>query len=68
MKLKNMLLDIEVNRSGDFVYVDYNDFFINIVRNVQIREVIKLQKWWFCNVCSVFYDDFLVFMDSEIDR
>lgn len=68
MKLKNMLLDIEVIRSGDFVYVDYNDFFINIVRNVYISEVIKLEGWWFCNVCSVFYDDVLVFMDSEIDK
>lgn len=45
MKLKNMLLDIEVIRSGDFVYVDYNDFFINIVRNFQISEVIKLEGW-----------------------
>lgn len=45
MKLKNMLLDIEVIRSGDIVYVDYNDFFINIVRNFQISEVIKLEGW-----------------------
>lgn len=67
-KSKNTPSDIEVTRSGDLVYVDYSDLSINIVRNSQINEVIKLQGWRPCNVCSALYDDFLVFMDSETDR
>lgn len=67
-KSKNTPSDIEVTRSGDLVYVDYNDLSINIVRNAHISEVIKLQGWRPRNVCSALYGDFLVFMDSETDR
>lgn len=67
-KSKNTPSDIEVTRSADLVYADYNDLSINIVRNAQISEVIKLQGWRPRNVCSTLYDDFLVFMDSETDR
>lgn len=67
-KSKNTPSDIEVTRSGDLVYVDYNDLSINIVRNAHISEVIKLEGWRPRNVCSALYDDFLVFMDSETNR
>ncbi|XP_052678008.1 uncharacterized protein LOC128159017 [Crassostrea angulata] len=67
-KSKKTPSDIEVTRSGDIVYADYNDLSINIVRNSQISEVIKLEGWRPRNVCSALYDDFLVFMDSDTDR
>lgn len=65
---KNTPSDIEVTRSGDLVYADYNDLSISIVQNEKIREVIKLRGWRPRNVCSTLYGEFLVFMDSENDR
>lgn len=51
-------------RSGDLFYIDYEDKVVNILKDIQIEEVIRLELWIFCNVCSIFCDDILVIMVS----
>lgn len=67
IKLGNVFLDIVVIRYGDFVYIDYSDKFINIVKNIDIIKLIKIQGWKFWNICCILCDDFFVVMDSEDD-
>lgn len=36
MKIRNMLWDIVVMKSGDLVYIDYVDYIVNIVKGKNI--------------------------------
>lgn len=40
IKLGNVFLDIVVIRYGDFVYIDYSDRSLNLVKNMQVKEMI----------------------------
>lgn len=51
-------------RSGDLFYIDYEDKVVNILKDIQIEDVIRLELWIFCNVCSIFCGDILVIMVS----
>ncbi|XP_062595046.1 tripartite motif-containing protein 2-like [Saccostrea cucullata] len=57
--------DITVSRSGDLVYTDPDTRTVNIVKNKQIQEVIRLEGWIPYYICSTFSGDLLVTMDSE---
>ncbi|XP_062619678.1 E3 ubiquitin-protein ligase TRIM36-like [Saccostrea cucullata] len=63
-KSRNIALDIAVTMSGDLVYSDYDTKTVNIVKNKQIQEVIRLQRWIPWYVCSTSSGDLLVTMDS----
>lgn len=63
---KNILpWDITVTKSGHLVYTDMNDRTVNVEKNSDIHEVIKLQGWNPYGVCSTSSDEFLVIMDSD---
>lgn len=44
-KSGNIPRDITVSNSGHLVYADFYDKTVNIVKNKQILEVIRLQRW-----------------------
>ncbi|XP_061177618.1 uncharacterized protein LOC133186378 [Saccostrea echinata] len=56
--------DIAVTRSGDLVYTDPYTRAVNIVKNDQIKEVIRLQGWTPYYICSTSFDYLLVTMNS----
>lgn len=60
-----MLDKIVVIKDGDFVYVDVKDKIVNMVKNRQIEIVIRCCGWSLISVCSIFFDDFLVIMNSD---
>ncbi|XP_062572415.1 E3 ubiquitin-protein ligase TRIM71-like [Saccostrea cucullata] len=60
--------DIAVTKSGDLVYIDYDDRTVNIVKNEKIEVVIRLQNWKPCGVCSTSSGDFLVIMIRNDDK
>lgn len=55
--------DIAVTTSGDLVYTDYNDRTVNILKNTQIQEVIRFEKWMPYGVCISFSGDIFVIID-----
>ncbi|XP_078331296.1 uncharacterized protein LOC144625098 [Crassostrea virginica] len=57
--------DIAVARSGDLVYADYDDSFINLVSGTQIQRLITLRGWRPRGLCSTSSGDLLVTMDSD---
>lgn len=65
---KNYPFDIDVTRSKDLVYADYNDSdecSINVVSNTQIKPLIVLQGWRPLGLCSTSSGNLLVIMDSD---
>ncbi|XP_062619210.1 uncharacterized protein LOC134280769 [Saccostrea cucullata] len=63
-KSGNTPTDIAVTKSGDLVYTDYKDRTVNIVKE-KIEEVIRLQNWKPCGVCSTSSGDLLVTMEND---
>lgn len=59
--------DVAVTKSGDLVYSDFVDKTVTIVKNAQkpIRNVIRLDGWKPCNLCSTSSDDLLVSVESD---
>lgn len=57
--------DIAVTRRGDLVYTDSNNNTLNIVKEGNAREEIKLLEWRPMNVCSTSSADLLVSMISK---
>eukprot|EP00105_Crassostrea_gigas_P025281 XP_011445816.1 PREDICTED: tripartite motif-containing protein 45-like [Crassostrea gigas] len=52
--------DIAVTESGYLVYTDYEDRFINMVKNTEIQTLIKLQGWKPWNICCTSSNDSLL--------
>lgn len=61
----NMPWDITVTKYGDLVYTDYIGRTVDIVKNTEIQEVIKLHDWRPCSVCSTSADDLLVLLKND---
>ncbi|XP_062568444.1 tripartite motif-containing protein 72-like [Saccostrea cucullata] len=60
--------NIAVTRSGDLVYSDDDTRTVNIVKNKQIQELIRLQGWIPYCVCSTSSGDLLITMYSDDDK
>ncbi|XP_062610285.1 uncharacterized protein LOC134272068 [Saccostrea cucullata] len=60
--------DIAVTKSGDLLYTDPGTKTVNIAKNKQIQEVIRLQGWKPYNICSTSSGDLLVTMNSDDNK
>ncbi|XP_061192182.1 uncharacterized protein LOC133200389 [Saccostrea echinata] len=71
-KSKTSPSNLTVNREGDLIYTDVDDKNIYIVKNGQIRCLIRLFKWTPRGICSTSSDDLLVALllkgDTKIVR
>ncbi|XP_061168332.1 uncharacterized protein LOC133177279 [Saccostrea echinata] len=70
-KSGNTPIDITVTKSGDLVYSDYcrSDRTVNILKNEEKEEVIRLQQNWRSDsICSTSSGDLLVVMRSDDDK
>ncbi|XP_061169016.1 uncharacterized protein LOC133178295 [Saccostrea echinata] len=61
-KSRNRPEDIAVTKSGDLVYTDTSNRTVNIVKNEEIEEVIRLKKWRPDCICSTSAGDLFVTM------
>lgn len=57
--------DITVTNARDLVYIDYHDKTVNIMKDAQIQELIKLAGWSPLSVCSTPSSKLLVIMRSD---
>ncbi|XP_056015503.1 tripartite motif-containing protein 3-like [Ostrea edulis] len=57
--------DIDVTSDGELVYTDREARTVNIVKNKQMKEVIRLQEWKPNSICSTSSGDLLVTMVSD---
>lgn len=57
--------DIAVTKRGNLVYTDCNDKTVNMLKNTEIQETIRLQDWKPLNLCSTYSDDILIIMISK---
>ncbi|XP_078341108.1 uncharacterized protein LOC111109911 [Crassostrea virginica] len=64
-KSGNWPCDIAVTKSRHLVYTDYFDKSINIIKNTQIQQLVRLRKWLPLRLCSTSSGDLLVSMISE---
>ncbi|XP_062601302.1 uncharacterized protein LOC134263021 [Saccostrea cucullata] len=67
-KSGNRPQDIAVTRNGYLVYTDHEKRTVNMMKNKQIQEIIKLQGWRSCNVFSTSSGDLLVTMIHEDNK
>lgn len=61
----NTPASITVTPTGDFVFTDYMDKTVNILKNEKIKTVIRLNSWIPRGVCGTPSGDLLVTMVSE---
>lgn len=64
-KSEQMPRDITVSENGYLVYTDFFDRTLNILKNKQILEVMRLQRWRPLRVNSTFSGDLLVTMVGD---
>lgn len=63
--LGNQQSNISITRRGEIAFTDKSDCTVNIVKNKQIQEIVKLQEWRPQNICCSYFGDFLVVMQSD---
>ncbi|XP_062569998.1 tripartite motif-containing protein 2-like [Saccostrea cucullata] len=67
-KSGNRPSDIAVTNSGNLVYTDYSLGTVNIVKDKNIVEMIRLQNWKPQGVCITSSGGFLVTMENESSK